>query len=270
MAGLVCKPDSIAGSISITSSFNDKGSIMRRHLFLAVIVGFVGSVGSARGDEAKARQIVDKAIKALGGAEKIAKYPASTFKEKGTYYGMGQGLPYEGVYSIQLPDRFAMEIQGVFKLVVNGKQAWTKMGDETKEMTAEELDVQKSQLYHGWVSSLVPLKDRAFKLSEFGEDTINGRAAVGVSVNREGKPTVTLLFDKEKGLLIKSTTTVKSPENGNKEVSEEVFYSEFKEVEGIPTPTKVLVNRDGKKFVEAEVSDHKLYEKLDDSVFGKP
>jgi hypothetical protein len=233
-------------------------------------VGFVFSSASVQGDEAKARQIVEKAVKALGGADKISKFPSWTIKEKGTYYGMGQGLPYEGVYSFHLPDRFAMEIQGVFKLVVNGKQGWTKMGDTTKEMTAEELDVQKSQLYHGWVSSLLPLREKAYKLSEFGEDTINGRAVVGVNVSHEGRPTVTLLFDKEKNLLLKSTTTVKSAEHGNKEVVEEAIYSEFKEVQGIPSPTKVLINRDGKKFVESEVTDFKPHEKLDDSVFAKP
>jgi hypothetical protein len=237
---------------------------------LVSIVGLFLSVGNVKADEAKARQVVDKAIKTLGGADKITRYPCSTFKQKGTYYGQGQGLPYEGVNSIQHPDRFAVEIQGVFKLVVNGKQGWTKMGDMTKEMTAEELDVQRGQIYHGWVASLLPLKEKEYKLSEFGNDTINGRPAVGVNVNRDGRPTVTLLFDKEKGLLLKSSTIVKSPENDNKEVVEEVIYSEYKEVEGIPSPTKLLINRDGKKFVEAEISDLKLLEKLDDSVFGKP
>ncbi|MBI5760031.1 MAG: hypothetical protein HZA46_16060 [Planctomycetales bacterium] len=243
---------------------------MRRHLCLISIVGLILSVGSVKADDAKARQTVDKAIKALGGADKIAKYPCSTFKEKGTYYGMGDGVPYEGVYAVHLPDRFSMEIQGAFKLVVNGKQGWTKSGDATKEMTAEELDVSKGNLYHGWVASLVPLKEKEYKLSEFGADTINGRAAVGVNVNREGRPTVTLLFDKENGLLLKSSTIVRSPENNNKEVVEETIYSEFKEVEGIPSATKVLINRDGKKFVETEYSEYKLLEKLDDSVFGKP
>lgn len=243
---------------------------MRRLLCLVAIVGLVVSVGSVRGDEAQARQLVDKAIKAVGGADKLAKFPCSTFKEKGTYYGMGDGLPYEGVYAMQLPDRFSMEIQGVFKLVVNGKQGWTKAGDMTRETTAEELDVQKWNLHHGWVTSLRPLKEKEYKLSLAGEDTINGKAVVGVNVNREGRPTVTLLFDKESGLLLKSSTTVKSPENGNKEVGEEVFYSEYKAIEGLQQPTKVLINRDGKKFVEAEVTEQKLHEKLDDSVFAKP
>jgi hypothetical protein len=70
--------------------------------------------------------------------------------------------------------------------------------------------------------------------------------------------------------LLKSSTTVRSPENGNKEVGEEGIYSEFKEFQGIPTPTKVLINRDGKRFVEAEYSEYKLHENLADSVFAKP
>lgn len=34
--------------------------------------------------------LVDKAI---GGAKRLAKYNAATWEEKGTYYGMGDGLP---------------------------------------------------------------------------------------------------------------------------------------------------------------------------------
>ena len=35
-------------------------------------------------------------------------------------------------------------------------------------------------------------------------------------------------------------------------------------------PKKILMNRDGKKFLEAEIVELKVYEKLDDSEFKLP
>jgi hypothetical protein len=33
---------------------------------------------------------------------------------------------------------------------------------------------------------------------------------------------------------------------------------------------KVVINRDGKRYVDGEVTEIELHEKLDDAVFGKP
>ena len=55
-----------------------------------------------------------------------------------------------------------------------------------------------------------------------------------------------------------------------KEVSEEVFYREIKLINGIQSPTKMLIQRDGKKFVECEVLDEVRHEKLDEKLFAKP
>ena len=243
---------------------------MRWRLGLAVVLLSLFVTTLACADEAKARQLVEQSLKAAGGADKIAKLPAATLKERGTYYGMGQGVPFEGNYSVHLPDRFSMEINGVFQIVVNGNQGWMKMNNETREMTAEEVEVQKGQLYHGWVVSLVPLKQKEFKLALFGDEKLDGRDVEGINVTREGRPAVTLFFDKQTHLLVKSTTIVKSPEQDNKEVTEVTLYKDYKPIDGLQSPTKTLTTRDGKKFVESEVLEEVRHEKLDDSVFAKP
>ena len=54
------------------------------------------------------------------------------------------------------------------------------------------------------------------------------------------------------------------------DVSQDVFYSDYKEVDGIKRAMKTKILRDGKKFLEMETSDFKPVEKLDDKVFAKP
>src|SRR6185436_1015465 len=110
----------------------------------------------AGGDEA--RGIVQKSIDAIGGEAKLAKYNAQSFTEKGTYYGMGKGLPYTGEYAVQWPDQFRMEILGTFVIVLNGDKGWVKSADgSVKEMSAEQLATQVHDHKAGWMSFLVPL-----------------------------------------------------------------------------------------------------------------
>jgi hypothetical protein len=221
-------------------------------------------------DQAQARKIIDKAIEAMGGEEILAKHEAVTFKDKGTYHGMGEGIPYAGSYALQGSDQFKMEIEGVFAIVVNGDEGWVKAADQTTAMTEEQLADQKEELYAGWVTSLLPLKDKAFQLSPLDEVAVDDRAAVGVKVSREGHRDVKLYFDKESGVLVKSEGTVKSQELGGKEVLQETFYKAYQDVEGAKVVSKMLVHRDGKLFLESEMFDYKAAGKLDDAVFAKP
>jgi hypothetical protein len=228
-------------------------------------------VTSARAEEKnEAAAIIDKAIKATGGADKLAKAKAVTWKEKGTYYGQGNGLAYTGNYASQGADQWRMEIVDVFTMVVNGDKGWTKTANGTEDMTKEQLAETKEGAYSGWITSLVPLKEKEFKLSLLGEIKVDDKPAVGVRVSSKGHRDVNLYFDKDRGLLVKSSMQVKSQENEGKEMSQEVFYTDYKELDGIKVPHKVVVKRDGKDYVVAETIEMKRSEKLDASVFAKP
>ncbi len=244
---------------------------MRKHL--ARLIAFsilVGSGGVARADDqADCRAIIDKAIKAAGGEEKLSKHNAQTWNEKGTYYGMGAGVPYTGKYAVQWPGQFRMEIEGVFTIVLDGDKGWIMSAGGTMELTKEQLQEQKEEQYHGWVTTLLPLKDKAFELKPLGESKVGDRPASGVRVSRKDHRDVNLYFDKDNGLLLKRESRVKDQESG-KEVDQVVSYLDYKEVAGMKHPTKIVMKRDGKQFVEAEVIDFKPMEKLDTSDFAKP
>ena len=244
---------------------------MRRVIAMVSMVALVMTIGSRVRAEEKgdARATIDRAIKATGGEEKIKKFRAMTWKEKGTFYGMGDGVAYTGIYSHQYPNQFRMEIENVFVIVVNGDKGWSQMGGNTTEMTKDQLAEQKENMYADSVARLTPLSDKAYKLAALPEIKVNGRAAVGVKVSHKGHRDVKLYFDGESGLLVQREQTVKDDQSG-KEVTQVATFSDFKAVEGIKVPTKTVIMRDGKKFVEAEEHDVKLLEKLDDSTFDKP
>ena len=60
--------------------------------------------------------------------------------------------------------------------------------------------------YASWVTTLLPLKGQEFTLALAGEEKIRDQPAVGVLVSSRGRRDVTLFFDKESRLLVKTET----------------------------------------------------------------
>ena len=232
--------------------------------------------GVATADDAASREIVAKAIENAGGEKLLAKYKASTSKLKGTLQVNGATVAFTGELSLQGANQYRIQIAFVldgqsisFISVLNRDQGWLKINNDTIDMPAELLAETKESAYSGWVSTLVPLKDKAFQLTPFGEAEVAGRKATGINVTREGHRPVNLFFDKEKLTLVRTESRVRD-ETTAQEVTEESTYSEYKTVEGTQQAMKVVVKRNGKPHAEIEVEEVKLSEKLDDSVFAKP
>jgi hypothetical protein len=120
------------------------------------------------------------------------------------------------------------------------------------------------------VTSLTELThDKAFKLSSVVGKKVNDKATHGTLVERKDKPVITLYFDKDSGLLVKTEMNVKDEFQGWKEVLEETYYEEYKDVGGKKEFSKLKVVRDGKTFIESNMSGLKT-DKLDDKLFTKP
>lgn len=236
------------------------------------------AAGAARADEkADTRAVIEKAIKARGGEEKLAKEVAVTFKAKGKFYGMGEGIDYTGEWAVQPPDktRFQLDFDAngmkfTFQWVFDGKKGWMKILDQTTELDDDAIAEAKENIYAGRVDTLVPLiKDKGFELSPLGEAQVGDRKAVGVRVSHKGHRDINLFFDKETGLPLKSERAVKDPMMG-KEFTQETLYSDYKEVGGVRHPMKQVINRDGQKYVENEITEFETKDKIDDGQFAKP
>jgi hypothetical protein len=251
---------------------------MRYIVGLCCVIGLALSAGAAVGAEgpAELKAVIDKAIQVAGGEEKLTRLKAATWKGKGKFYGLGEGIDFGGEWSAQLPlqTRVVMEIDVAGQKitivrVLNGDQGWSKMMDATEEMDKETLAQAREELYGNWVASLVPLKDAAFRLSGLGDVKVGDRPAIGIKVSHPKHRDVNLYFDKDKGLLAKVETRVKDMQSGQ-EVTQENFLGDYKDVQGVQRPHKITLKREGKDYVDMEINEIKLLEKLDDSIFSKP
>jgi hypothetical protein len=249
----------------------------------AAVVLMLGIVGPSAGDDqAQARAIVQKAIKAMGGEAKLKKFKAAAWKGKGKVYVLGgEGLDYSGEWAFQGTRHYRVSIEGEVAgqkfqqiLVVNGDKGWVKANDMLMDMNKEMLAEQQEQLFSNWAAFVMPLAllDKPFELSLLGEMDVDKRPALGVRAASKGHRDLNLYFDKETGLLARGEFRVKDVQGlqGGKEVTQEFLLSNFQEVDGIKQALKVLVKWDGKPYVDAEISDLKYADKLDDDVFAQP
>lgn len=246
---------------------------------LGIVVALLAAVGVARSDgDSDLRAVIAKAIKARGPAASEAKYMGLEMKGTGTYYGLGEGIPFTGDWHIKgkSKTRYSLEIKVMDQTltitqVLNGDKGWKKINDTAMPLEGAELAEEKAEQFAKWVTTLTPLKDKAFKLAALGEVKIGDRAATGIRVSHAGQRDVNLFIDNANHLLVKTEHQVKDAKGGNDtEMAQESYYSTFKEANGFKFPTKIEIKRDGKRYVEAEINDYLPLENVDDSLFAQP
>lgn len=221
-------------------------------------------------DRADAQAIIARAIRAAGGEGKLARYKAQTWNEKATFFGAGAAQQYEASYAAEWPDKFRVEIQGEFTMVLYGDKGWVRTEGSTRDMSKAELEEHREGVYSLWVISLLPLRDSTFKLTALGDRRVLDRPTAGVRISRKGHSDLTLYFHRETGLLAGMDTRFKEARTGN-EISQETTFSGYRDeaASGIRTPTKLSIKRDGKHVVDSNI-ELKHIEKIDGRIFAKP
>jgi hypothetical protein len=242
-------------------------------LSAAALIG-LASRGAAADDDPKA--IIVKAIKAHGGEETLAKFQAGQAKNKGKIDLPGLGeTEFTQEVSYMLPDKLkdSLELQIMGQKVsvltlVNGEKITIEANGQKIEPPDAAKEALKDAQQMMKVARLVSIvREKGFELSLIGEAKVEGKDTVGVRVSKKDAKDVSLFFNKETGLLTKLEH--RTADATGKEITEERIITEYQKVDGLPLPKKVLVKHDGKNFLEAEVQEIKLLEKLDESEFKK-
>ncbi len=235
-----------------------------------------GFVGSAWADDSDATAILDKAIKALGGEEKLSKVVAMTWKSKATISFNGNDAEFTGVTSIQGLDHLRTEAEGNFNgnrnkfvTVVNGDRGWRKFGDNVMPMEETGLANEKRRVYLQVVATtVVALKGKDFKVETAGEQKVAGSPAAVLKVTGPDGKEFTLCFDKQSGLPVKQSARVTG--FGNNEFDWDTTFAEYKDFDGIKKATKIESKRDGERFVDSEITEFKVVNKLPADTFNEP
>jgi hypothetical protein len=241
---------------------------------VAIVLVCVLSGPGRAADAQDTNTILARAIKALGGEEKLSKIKAASWKARTTTtFGANENegssqMIMQGLDHFR--QEFAFERDGSTVKMVSllaGDKGIRAFGDTQQEMEKDAVANMKRTVYLTVIPmTIVALKDKAFKVEAIGEEMVDGKPAVGVKVTAPDKKDFKLYFDKQSGLPVKQEAKIVGSRAGDA-VMQETTYGDYKEMAGIQKATKVVVKRNGEKFQEQKITEFKVLDKVDPRAF---
>jgi hypothetical protein len=243
-------------------------------LVMALVAGMCSPVRAADAPDANA--ILDKAIKAIGGEEKLSKVKVASWKAKGTVTFGGNDNPVTTQSTMQGLDHARLELEGEFGgnpfkgvTVVAGDKGWRDFGGNRMDLDKDALANEKRTIYLMWVPiTILPLKGKEFKVEAIAEENAGDKPAAGIKATGPDGKELRLYFDKESGLLAKMVAKVIGFMGD--EYTQETTFSDYQEMGGIKKATKLQSKRDGEKFIEQQITEFKVLDEVDAKTFAEP
>ena len=159
---------------------------MRRFLCAVfVVLLYVVSGSLVRADDPAAAATLDKAIKALGGEEKLAKAQAFSWKAKGKLIVQGNENDFESKVTMQGLDHLREFWNDQFHVtvIVSGDKGSRRLRDETWEIEGDGLAGEKRSIYLQAVPIvLLPLKSKGFKYQAAADEKVGDKPAAVLKV----------------------------------------------------------------------------------------
>lgn len=244
-------------------------------LAAAAAAVIVAGIATARADD-QATAVLDRAITALGGAERLEKAAGFSWKNRAVVNVNGSELAFRGQATAQGLDHYRAEFEGDFNgntfqgvSVVNGEKGWRKFGDMLMELTADDLANEKRTIYLALAAAtMLPLKGEGFTARMADAQELDGKPADVLKVTGPDGKETTLFFDRDSGLLVKQVAKV--IDFTGQEFLQETTYADYKDFGGVKKATRVTATRDGEPFLKEEITEFKTLDRVDPDTFAEP
>jgi hypothetical protein len=202
-----------------------------------------------------AKAIVDRAIEARGGEDALKRATVLEWRGRATSYAdHGEPVAVEGRWIVEPPDRGVILTSEAGKgrdysrrLVLLGSEGWTEEGGERKALPPDILASERDQFYVASLLRVLPLRDPDVTLTATGPRSLR--------VEKEGRPTVDLVFDGT-GWLDRMRARVADPDGET--VTEEITFTGEVVARGVRWPRRINVSRNGAPFVDLEIVEFRV------------
>ncbi len=218
-----------------------------------------------------AADLVARHVAALGGLEKLQSI--QTLKRIGDVRMMGMEMPL--VIYQKRPDkvRTEVEIPSMNMEVItayDGETGWMlnpMMGSDPQTMTPEQTRNMLNQVDID--GPLVNYEARGITIEDLGESEAGGKPVRKLRLVRPDGPDVILSLDAETYLVVKSEGPGSDPQTGET-VTTEVYFSDYRPVEGVMMPHALEVHLRGEKFQDISFTAIVVNPELNDRLFTMP
>lgn len=218
---------------------------------------------SAKPTGPAADELIEKYVKALGGAKAIDKIKSRVIS--GTIEFGGVSYPVD-VYDKE-PDMRATYVHmpdGDNATVFNGQEGWLGAPHRpTRDMHGPDIDGASMDADLHFATAL---KNMFSQVETQGTEKVDDHDAYLVVGKREGKTPLRLYFDAQSGLLLRVLRYGDTPLGL---LPTQIDYADYREVNGVKVPFQWTLARPGGRFtIQAkEIKDNVA---VDDSKFAKP
>ncbi|MFQ5706670.1 MAG: hypothetical protein ACE5HO_04425 [bacterium] len=220
-------------------------------------------------DSAQAKKILQSAIAAMGGLEKVGKIRSFRIKTQNTLSLTQKDLLLIVTETVLLPDRTkqVMELPaGVRTQVLNGNRGWRQIGGSVSDLSATEQREMQRGLFRDTIHLYQMGEAGQLKLEYYGEEVLGGKRLLVLHISTDRGDYLNLYIDSQTFLPAKKTY------QGSVEVglaTLEESYSDYRDVDGIKVPFHTLVKANGKKFIESKVIEANFNVKIAPEFFLK-
>jgi hypothetical protein len=182
-------------------------------------------------------KIADQYVKAAGGRKVLSKVQTITLE--GTFTNAADGKAGTYTLDTKLPNRYYSELVIGDKNVIeayNGKSAWhqTAAGELGTLLGQEGLQLEAASSYYN--SRFLNLKKNKLALAFVGHPQVRGKDALQIEVTNATGVKRQVFFDPQTHLIVKEA----GPLGG---VDEEIFYDDYRTVDGVKVPSKIELHR---------------------------
>jgi hypothetical protein len=228
--------------------------------------------GPVRAGDDEAKAILDNAIKAVGGEEKLSKIEALSWTSSGFAKVGGRvnevkvATTFKGLNQV----RREFHSKGPYRLMVlDGDKGWYLSRGVYHLMDGDAVANEKRNTYLQVIPTLlVPLKSHGFKYESAGEVEVGNKPAATLKVTSPDGKNFMLYFDKQSGLPVRQV--VRSIGADGKEQTEEVSFSDYKDLGGIKKATAIEVRNDSPSVSFIEITDFKVLDNVPPDTFAGP
>jgi hypothetical protein len=188
-------------------------------------------------------KILDQYVKAVGGSKVISKI--QTVSLDGTFTASTQDKPGTYTFILKQPNRYYSEVRADGKTLIdayNGKSAWHQIesGEISTLLGEQALQVEAAaRYYNARMQSLAKLKiGTAYK----GEVQVRGRQTQQVELTYPTGVQWEVFFDSQTHLIAEEKTVIAG-------VPRDIFYDDYRPVEGLKIPYKIEVHRGEQQYI---------------------
>jgi hypothetical protein len=226
-----------------------------------VVLLFVAGAVPAVTAQESARSVIERAVAAHGGLEKLSVARADRTRMRGLYYAGKSGVPFTSEVTVKLPGTYKSTVTlrdgdktRVVVSELNGDVTSVTIDGVAQQVQGTHANQLRQTLELESALRLAPLlNEKAFALTHLGEFKLNDKIVVGVQVKGSGQRELKMYFDKQTALLVKTEQMIDGGDG--KDVLQEAFYRDHREMAGYVRPGRAAAYRGGKKVMEAELID---------------